>query len=152
MLSGEEVRVEIKDGSLDVIRGTSLILIIILNGSNLISSPSVNGESMKKSSVRVSLCEPIYSGFHSPKFLLTTEDVGKISLKESFKRVEERTMGIFEDFWMPVNLARIFFFLWKMLPKVSLFHALTTHSWEEIASQKEREGGKKSLTRSGEVG
>ncbi|KAF3677928.1 hypothetical protein FXO38_03527 [Capsicum annuum] len=83
LLSGEEVRVEIEDDSFDIIRGMTPVPIVILNGSNPISSPFVNGGGMEESSVRVSLSGLVYSRFHSPKFLLTSEDVAKVSLKGS---------------------------------------------------------------------
>ncbi|KAF3638766.1 40S ribosomal protein S25 [Capsicum annuum] len=57
------------------------ISIVILDGSNPIPSPSVNGRGVEKSGVGITLSEPVYSGFHHSEFLLIFENTTKAPKK-----------------------------------------------------------------------
>ncbi|KAF3638856.1 40S ribosomal protein S25-4 [Capsicum annuum] len=79
---------EAKNRSLNIIRGMIPISVVILDGSNPIPSPSVNGRGVEKSGVGITLSEPVYSGFHHSEFLLIFENTTKVILERRFQRMD----------------------------------------------------------------
>lgn len=84
MLSGLEFRIKAKNGTLDIIRGMIPVSIIILDGSNPVPSPSINGRGVEEPGIGISLSEPIYSGFYPLELLLILENNTKFILERRF--------------------------------------------------------------------
>lgn len=84
VLSGEELIVEVKNGTLDLIRGLMPISIVILDRSNFVPPPSINGEGVEESGIGISLSKPVNSGFYHPKLLSILKNITKVGLERRF--------------------------------------------------------------------
>lgn len=88
MAEGEEISEVVGDVSLDVCLSRNEITNFILEISNPIPPPLINGRGMKEESVCIPLCEPGDSGFGSQKFF---------TFKETIIVVEEFILQVVEE-------------------------------------------------------